>query len=100
MIDQIVNFAVMGADAGVGVLIIIFLAIDSRLHKLPASHRIGLWIGAVGLFGQAFRNFLFLTTGQSPTDNDLPIWVLKDMGYWVIAVTVMFAMFRRPSQDS
>ena len=45
----------------------------------------GLLIGAVGLMWQAFRNVWFLVTGESMTDNDWPMWYLKDFCFFMIA---------------
>jgi hypothetical protein len=56
-----------------------------RLQKLPRWHRMGLSVGALGLLFQGMRNIQFLATGVSPSDADLPVWFLKDMGYALIA---------------
>jgi hypothetical protein len=56
-----------------------------RLQRLPRWHLMGLSVGALGLLFQGFRNIQFLLTGVSPSDADLPIWFLKDMGYALIA---------------
>ena len=56
-----------------------------KLQKLPRWHLMGLSVGALGLLFQGFRNIQFLLTGVSPSDADLPIWFLKDMGYALIA---------------
>jgi hypothetical protein len=56
-----------------------------RLQRLPRWHLMGLSVGALGLLFQGFRNIQFLMTGVSPSDADLPIWFLKDMGYALIA---------------
>lgn len=45
----------------------------------------GLWVSGIGLLGQAYRNGIFLYEGYSPVDNELPLWVLKDVGIWIIA---------------
>jgi hypothetical protein len=56
-----------------------------RVQKLPRWHLMGLSVGALGLLFQGMRNIQFLTTGVSPSDADLPVWFLKDMGYAIIA---------------
>ena len=56
-----------------------------RVQKLPRWHLMGLSVGALGLLFQGMRNIQFLTTGVSPSDADLPVWFLKDMGYALIA---------------
>ena len=47
----------------------------------------GMLIGGLGLLGQAFRNIVFITTGYSFTDADLPVWALKDIGLCVVGVS-------------
>lgn len=56
-----------------------------RLQRLPRWHLIGLSLGALGLLFQGVRNIQFLMTGISPSDAELPVWFLKDMGYALIA---------------
>lgn len=56
-----------------------------RLQKLPRWHLMGLSVGALGLLFQGMRNIQFLATGVSPSDAELPVWFLKDMGYALIA---------------
>jgi hypothetical protein len=56
-----------------------------KLQRLPRWHLMGLSVGALGLLFQGMRNIQFLTTGVSPSDADLPVWFLKDMGYALIA---------------
>ena len=59
------------------------------------SHRVGLWVGAVGLLGQAVRNLIYLITGEALSDHELPIWVLKDAGYWIICAVVVYGLVGR-----
>ena len=56
-----------------------------KLQKLPRWHLMGLSVGALGLLFQGMRNIQFLLTGVSPSDAELPIWFLKDIGYALIA---------------
>ena len=48
-------------------------------------HRLGKWVLAFGLIAQAGRNVQFILTGHSPTDAELPLWILKDIGVFIIA---------------
>jgi hypothetical protein len=64
-----------------------------RIQSLPHWHILGLLAGAAGLLWQAFRNILFLVTGDSPTDSDLPLWFLKDLGYIIIAFSSIWLVF-------
>ena len=42
--------------------------------------KVAFVICLLGLLGQAFRNSVFLLTGESPSDIDMPLWSLKDIG--------------------
>lgn len=66
--------------------VIIFAgALSERMRLYPAWHKIGLIMAAMGLVAQAFRNMAYLFTGISPSDADLPLWILKDAGIATIA---------------
>jgi ABC-type thiamin/hydroxymethylpyrimidine transport system permease subunit len=66
--------------------IIIFAgALSERMRLFPTWHKVGLIIAALGLVFQAGRNVQFLVTGISPSDADLPVWALKDIGISVVA---------------
>ncbi len=89
----IFNWIVVVLD--VAVAITIMVGLRTFAHHLPATHKLGLWVGAIGLFAQALRSLQFIILGVSPTDNDLPLWVLKDMGYWVIALVVLINVIKK-----
>jgi hypothetical protein len=66
--------------------VIIFVgALSERMRLYPSWHKVGLITAGLGLVFQAGRNVQFLATGISPTDIDLPVWVLKDIGIALIA---------------
>lgn len=70
---------------------IIFLgALSERMRLYPAWHKIGLMTAVVGLICQSFRNLQFITTGHSPSDADMPLWILKDMGIAIIAYFYLY----------
>jgi hypothetical protein len=70
---------------------IIFVgALSERMRLYPAWHKVGLIVAVVGLVCQAFRNIEFLTTGVSPHDSDLPLWILKDLGIAIIAYFYLY----------
>jgi hypothetical protein len=60
-------------------------AMSDRMRTYPAWHKVGLILAATGLVFQAVRNIQFLVTGVSPSDADLPLWALKDIGISVVA---------------
>ena len=95
MNDIIFNQTVLVLNTITAFCIIFMLVFNKRMQVFPMSHKVGLWLGAAGLLGQAYRNIIYLTTGLSPNDNDIPFWVLKDMGYWVVLAGVVFYMFKK-----
>jgi RsiW-degrading membrane proteinase PrsW (M82 family) len=64
---------------------IIAASFTDRMQSMPKWHLLGLLTGAAGLMFQAVRNIYFLATGESMADSDLPVWYLKDLGYFIIA---------------
>jgi len=70
----------------IGATIILFAgALNERAMLYPKWHKVGLIVAALGLAFQAIRNIEFLVTGVSPSDADLPLWALKDLGIAIIA---------------
>lgn len=68
-------------------LIIFFGALSERMRLYPTWHKIGLITACAGLAAQGYRNVYYLMTGISPSDVELPLWVLKDLGICIIAFT-------------
>lgn len=74
---------IMNLAAGTGlVLLLPFLKLPDIFQ---GAFRLGLWLGGVGLLVQAERNYAFIS-GKTLMSFDFPIWVLKDVGYWVLLV--------------
>ena len=73
-----------------GALIILWMMVWDRKFKIaPSWHRYGLAFLAVGMVGQAVRSWWTITTGVSPRDADMPWWVFKDLGIFVLASSWM-----------
>jgi hypothetical protein len=95
MDNYILNLVVAIMDSFVG-LSGIFFVMNSRVNMWLNSYvgdrlvvniyQIALIVGCLGLFGQAYRNICFLVDGVSFSDNDMPLWVLKDIGYWIAGI--------------
>ena len=69
-----------------GLVLILLISANHELHvRLNSSIRLGLWFGAIGLLAQSLRSFLNASIGEFPF-NDLPIWMLKDVGYWLLII--------------
>lgn len=71
----------------IGAIILFLGALSPRMRLYPSWHRIGLLAAVIGLFAQAGRNIEYMFTGVSPSDADLPLWALKDLGIDIIAYT-------------
>lgn len=86
-----------------GVVIICAGLLRDSWRLYPSWHKAGLITAALGLFFQAGRNVEFLATGVSPSDADLPLWFLKDLGISTVAIgyaTVAFLGWRRASAEA
>lgn len=70
-------------------LIIFMGALSDRMRLYPTWHKVGLIVALIGLVAQGFRNIQYLSTGVSPSDSDMPIWVFKDAGISTIAFTYL-----------
>jgi hypothetical protein len=57
--------------------------------------KMGMVITIAGLAGQIGRNIYFLSTGDSPSDADLPLWALKDIGITWLALVFGYEKFIR-----
>jgi hypothetical protein len=57
--------------------------------------RTGIGLFGLGVLFQAFRNLQFLVTGVSPTDAQLPLWALKDIGGTMVALWAVYMLTRQ-----
>ena len=81
----------------VGVIAIaayMFIKADDHSVMLKA----GMVITIAGLVGQIGRNIYYLSTGVSPSDADLPLWALKDIGITWLALVFGYEKFIRGSK--
>lgn len=84
MNDIVLMVFVTGIDI-TAALIVFVGALSDRMRLYPVWHKLGLLVLMFGLLAQALRNIQFLMTGISPSDLDLPLWALKDVGAAIIA---------------
>ena len=61
-------------------LVILWIAFVGGLNKGHWLGRLAILVMTLGLFGQAIRSYIAITTGNAPTDAELPLWYLKDFG--------------------
>ena len=66
------------------VMFVMVGAAHPHITKEDAMIRWGAIIACFGLVGQVLRNIQYLATGVSPSDADLPFWMLKDFGLCVM----------------
>lgn len=71
----------------IGAVIIGLSVVNPKLEHFSKCFKLGLVFAMLGLVGQALRNVLFLVTGNSPTDAELPLWALKDIGISLVATS-------------
>lgn len=87
---MIMLFAILTViDLG-GALIIFAGALNERMRLYPTWHKVGLIMASLGLAAQGIRNIQFMVTGISPTDADLPLWAMKDVGIGIIAFVYLY----------
>ena len=71
----------------VGAIIIAMSMFHPALDHFSRGFKAGLVLAMLGLIGQAFRNYIYITTGVSPTDAEVPLWAFKDLGISVFAMS-------------
>lgn len=84
MTDHLLFFVITIVDISAATIIFAG-ALSEKMRTYPLWHKVGLMVAALGLVAQGFRNVIFLATGVSPSDADLPLWILKDCGIAIIA---------------
>jgi hypothetical protein len=81
---SIVGFALAtSVDVLAAFILMIGMNVDHG-KQYEGFHRLGKWVLAIGLIAQAGRNIQFIHTGHSPTDAELPLWMLKDLGVFLV----------------
>lgn len=58
----------------------------------PGNHKgyvLGFFLVFIGNAGQVYRNISYYLSGIAPIDSDLPIWLFKDIGILVVALTYL-----------
>lgn len=74
-------------DPIAAIILIWMMVWDRKFNVAPSWHRFGLAFLAVGMIGQTARSWLTIYTGISPRDSELPWWIFKDLGVFVMAVS-------------
>ena len=81
---------------GFGLVVVIpFIPLPKLFEGL---FRLGLWIGGIGLFVQAERNYAFIS-GKTLMSFDFPLWVAKDLGYWVLLIGLLLHVVSKIRND-
>ena len=63
-----------------GFLLVMALAMRGQFTKKHLLGQTAVVVMGLGLLGQAVRSYIALTTGHAPTDAELPLWYMKDLG--------------------
>jgi len=64
---------------------IFFCALNERMLLMPFWYRIGLILTALGFAAQVVLNSPYLLFGTILLANELPFWILKDVGTGIVA---------------
>ena len=64
----------------VGFVLVMALAMRGQFMKKHLFGQAAIVVMGLGLLGQAVRSYIALTTGHAPTDAELPLWYMKDLG--------------------
>ena len=64
----------------IGFVLVMALAMRGQFMKKHILGQTAVVVMGLGLLGQAVRSYIALTTGHAPTDAELPLWYMKDLG--------------------
>ena len=81
--------------------VVMILVINSKrfpFRRFGLIGRGGVWLGASGLVLQSFRTAYNMKFGAFPLD-DYPVWVLKDIGYWLIAIEFVISVIKAKKKN-
>ena len=78
----------------IGFFSCLWLQMQCRTVERSWWLRTGIGLFGLGVLFQAYRNLQFLVTGVSPTDADLPLWSLKDIGGAMVASWAVWMLIR------
>lgn len=95
MILKLGFWALTLLDAAIALLIFVS-ALNPRMPDIPVWYRIGLLITALGFTVQGFLNLPFLLFDTILMAQQLPFWVLKDIGIAIIANYYFWHILRKP----
>lgn len=76
-------------DSLASIILLAYLFVNYKKQNLHYLVKLAVWVGAIGLIWQAVISGVFVVTGEFFLDEEFPLWALKDVGYWVIAVYIV-----------
>ena len=85
-------FLVMTVTNVIGAVMLLIGLFADELENISKFYKAAFIFGATGLMWQAFRNGVYLLTGESLSDTELPFWYLKDLGWVVIGFYFAYLM--------
>ncbi|MCH2165924.1 MAG: hypothetical protein MK098_14955 [Marinovum sp.] len=89
MVEFLTVWLILILDPIAALIMIVATMSNRALQVAPVWHRLGMLVTACGLLGQSARNLVYVITGHSPSDLEMPFWVLKDYG--LVILTLHFA---------
>ena len=92
-----VGFILLSLVNLAGIAACVWLQLQCRTMDKHWFLRAGVGLFTFGLLGQLLRNLIFLTTGNSPTDADIPLYVFKDIGGAMVAGWFAYMLILHPA---
>lgn len=92
---MILNLSLAVVNVASALVIYAYLIKTMCGESPPKTIKFALWIGVIGLLWQSFISFYFFLNNEFFLDEELPLWVLKDAGYWVIAGYIVMRFVRK-----
>lgn len=83
-------FLIIG-DTILGLVVLALLVNADMSEKLNQVFKFGIWVGAIGLLGQAYLSYIFITQGAEVACSAPQIWFLKDISLWMILAVFIYA---------
>jgi hypothetical protein len=68
----------------IAIMFVFMGAAHAHIFREDPIIKFGAAVACFGLLGQLFRNVQFLTSGISPPDSEFPLWMLKDLGIFLM----------------
>jgi len=94
---EIVRLIIIVLDISAGCALLMSMVLFAQIREMNVFWRLAIWTGAVGLLASAQLQIAVLNDAsvQSVVFLGLPVWVFKDVGYWLFAAGLYYFEIRR-----